>query len=237
MDDEIQILMRRDTWEIVSSKSVADHNVLPETWSFKCKIKPDWKIRKLKARYFVGKDTKKILSPKLLNSYSPVLQWATVSLMLILQFILGLQSQSIKFTNSFAQADIPSGGPVFVELPRGFNIDGGQHDVVLKLKKSLYGQSEAARLWYEKLRNGLLERGFVMSKVDPCMFMSNTGICVVYVDDCVFWARSQSEIDNVMKSFKEDGTSYNWEHSKGESLSEFFGIDIKTLDNGGSQFF
>ena len=29
MDDEIQSLMRRDTWEIVSSKSVDDQNVLP----------------------------------------------------------------------------------------------------------------------------------------------------------------------------------------------------------------
>ena len=122
--------------------------------------------------------------------------------MLILQFILGLQSQSIDFTNAFAQADIPSGEPVFIELPRDLNIDGGQHNVVLKLNKSLYGQAEAARLWYEKLRNGLLERGFVMSKVDPCLFMSKTEICVVYVDDCLFWARSQSEIDNVMKSFK-----------------------------------
>ena len=35
MDDEIQGLMRRDTWEIVSRKSVDDHNVLPGTWSFK----------------------------------------------------------------------------------------------------------------------------------------------------------------------------------------------------------
>ena len=39
-----------------------------------------------------------------------------------------------------------------------------------------------------------------------------------------------------MKSFKEDGPSYNWEHSKGESVSEFLGIYIKTLDNGGFQF-
>ena len=49
MGDEIQSLMRRDTWEIVSRKSVSDHNVLPETWSFKCKRKPDWTIRKFKA--------------------------------------------------------------------------------------------------------------------------------------------------------------------------------------------
>ena len=52
-----------------------------------------------------------------------------------------------------------------------------------------------------------------------------------------FWENSQSEIDNVMKSFKEDGYSYNREHSKGESVSEFLGIDIKTLDNGGFQFY
>ena len=56
MDDEIQSLMRRDTWEIVSRKSVAGHNVLPGTWSSKCKRKPDWTIRKSKARYCVRGD-------------------------------------------------------------------------------------------------------------------------------------------------------------------------------------
>ena len=71
-------------------------------------------------------------------------------LMLILQCILGLQSKSIDFTNAFAQADIPSGEPAFIELPWGFKSDGGQHDIVLKLNKSLYGQAKAARLWYEK---------------------------------------------------------------------------------------
>ena len=74
------------------------------------------------------------------------------------------------------------------------------------------------------------------SKVDPCLVMSKTVICVVYMDDCLFWARSQSEIDNVMNSFKEYGPSYSWEHSKGESVSDFLGIDIKTLYNGGFQF-
>ena len=49
MEDEIQSLMRRETWDIVSRKSVADHNVLPGTWSFKYKRKPDCTIRKFKA--------------------------------------------------------------------------------------------------------------------------------------------------------------------------------------------
>ena len=78
-----------------------------------------------------------------------------------------MKSQIIDFTNAFDQADIPSGEKVFIELPRDFNSDGGQNDVVLKLNKRLYGQAEATRLWCEKLPNGLLERGFVPSKVDP----------------------------------------------------------------------
>ena len=41
MDDEIQILVRRDTWYIVLRKSVVDQNVLPGTCYFKYKSKPD----------------------------------------------------------------------------------------------------------------------------------------------------------------------------------------------------
>ena len=169
---------------------------------FKCKRKTDWKIRKFKAQYCVRGDFQKILSPKPPNLYYPVVQWATVRLMLIFQCILGLQSQSIDFTNAFAQDDIPIGEPVFISLTRDFNSEGGQCDVVLRSKKSLYGQDEAAHLWYKRLQNGLLERGFMTSKVDPYLFMSNTVIFVVYVDDCLFLARSQSEIDNIMKYFK-----------------------------------
>ena len=109
--------------------------------------------------------------------------------MLILQCNVGLQIQSIDFTNAFAQADILSWEPVLIEHPRDFKSDEGQHDVVLNFKKSLYGQAEAACLWYEYLRNGLLERGFVMRNVDSCLFISKNVICVVYVDDCLFWAR------------------------------------------------
>ena len=41
MNDEIQSVMRSEPWQIVSSKSVSDHNVIPGTLSFKCKRKPD----------------------------------------------------------------------------------------------------------------------------------------------------------------------------------------------------
>ena len=51
-------------------------------------------------------------------------------LMLILKFILGLQSQIIDFTDAYAQADIPGGEPVFFGITRDFKSDGGQDDVL-----------------------------------------------------------------------------------------------------------
>ena len=67
MDDDVQSLMGRDTFDIVSRNSVAYHSVLPGTWSFKCKRNPDGKIRKFKAQYFVRGDVQKRMSPKPLN--------------------------------------------------------------------------------------------------------------------------------------------------------------------------
>ena len=89
---------------------------------------------------------KKRLSPEPLNSYFSVVQWAKVRLMLILECILGLQTQIIDFTNAFDKADIPSGEAVFIEIPRDFMNDGGQHDFILRLKKILYGQAKSTRL-------------------------------------------------------------------------------------------
>ena len=149
--DEINILTRRDTWDIVSRKSISDQNVLPGTWYFKYKNKPDWNIRKFKARYCDIRYVQKRLSPEPLNWYSPVLHCYTVRFVFIFNCIIGLKSQSIYFKNAFDKADIPSGEPVFIELSRDFNSDGGKCDVILMFNKSLYGKSKGAHLWYEKL--------------------------------------------------------------------------------------
>ena len=86
--------------------------------------------------------------------------------------------------------------------------------MVHRSKKSIYGQYEAARLWYENFHNDLLDSVLVASKVDTYLFMSKTVMCVVYLYDCLFWARKKSDINNSVNYFKEDGPSYNWGHLK-----------------------
>ena len=90
MYGETHSLMRRDTCYIILRKSFSDKNVLPGTFSFKCKRKPYWTISKFKARYFMRGGVQKRLSTELLNLGSILFQWATVRLMFILHCIIYL---------------------------------------------------------------------------------------------------------------------------------------------------
>eukprot|EP00956_Cyclotella_meneghiniana_P041039 scaffold212605_cov23-Cyclotella_meneghiniana.AAC.1 len=60
-----------------------------------------------------------------------------------------------------------------MELPRAFVPDddpGNKRAYVLKLKKNLYGLKQASFNWFDKLKTGLVDRGFKPSQIDPCLY-------------------------------------------------------------------
>jgi hypothetical protein len=129
-----------------------------------------------------------------------------VRLTLILTTLLGYQSRQVDFVQAFLQADIDC--DVYMKIPRGFIIQGGRlhfdpsHSTcplppnhVLKLKKNLYGLRQAGYNWHEKLKQGLLHHGFHQSVIDPCLFLCNDCILVVYVDDCLLFSKEASVLD------------------------------------------
>eukprot|EP00957_Ditylum_brightwellii_P023207 1751257-Ditylum_brightwellii.AAC.1 len=105
------------------------------------------------------------------------------------------------------------GEPVYISPPP--MMGGFLRDKVLKLNMSLYGQADAPRMWYDKLRAGLEARGFTACKADPCLFISKKVVCICYVDHCLWFDRDSKDIDAVLKPFKEDGDKYNWEMTEG----------------------
>jgi hypothetical protein len=63
---------------------------------------------------------------------------------------------------------------VYVEQPPGFE-DEKEPNYVYKLKKTLSGLKQAPRAWYERLRDFLLSKGFIMGKVDTTLFTKKIG--------------------------------------------------------------
>jgi len=105
-------------------------------------------------------------------------------------------------------------------LGHGFN------DSVIELNKSLYGGALAAKHWFTKLSQGLTERGFRQSSLVKCLFIRSDMIIVLYIDDCIHWYKDQRILDEFVQSLKDDGDSYNWEHTVEGAVSAFLGIDI-----------
>ena len=134
-----------------------------------------------------GRGPPKVFFLESLNDYYPLAKWSTVMLMFILKCVLGFQRQRIEFKNAFAKEYIAIYEQVFIEVTRYLRIYGWQRDVIIRFKKTLYFQSKDTRIWYKKFLNGLLDYGFVVSKVDNGLLISKTVICVACVDDYLFW--------------------------------------------------
>ena len=68
------------------------------------------------------------------------------------------------------------------------------------LKKILYGLEQASSNWFEKLKNALQKNCFESSQIDPCVFISEYMIVLVYVDDCMLLAKDSSTINQFIAS-------------------------------------
>jgi hypothetical protein len=74
------------------------------------------------------------------------------------------------------------------------------------------------------LEGKLEDIGFELAKaVDPCLFISNKVICLVYVDDTLFYSPRQEYIDEVIQQQQEQGMDLE---VKG-SMAGFLGVHIE----------
>ena len=111
---------------------------------------------------------------------------------------------------------------VYVEQPPGFE-DEKKPNHVYKLRKDLYGLKQAPRVWYERLRDFLLSKGFMMGKVDTTIFTKKIGkdlfMLQIYVDDIIFGSTNQDFYDEFGKMMDNE-----FEISMIGELSYFIGL-------------
>ncbi len=73
---------------------------------------------------------------------------------------------------------------------------------VLKLKKSLYGLMQVSLNWFEKLKQGLNNRGFTPLEINWCLYMKKDMIILTYVYDCIIIGTSMKSIDAFIRSMQ-----------------------------------
>jgi hypothetical protein len=78
------------------------------------------------------------------------------------------------------------------------------------------------------LSRKLKSLGFQTCEADPCLFVSDTCICLVYVDDTLLFARTQKEIDTVVTGLRQ----LDMDLEEEDDVAGFLGVLVKRSHNG-----
>ena len=91
---------------------------------------------------------------------------------------------------------------------------------------ALYGLSVAPPLWYQRLRQALLDDGFTQSKYDECVFLKENMMVFLWVDDCGIIAPTMDVINQFVERLKTRG----FKLSVDSDFAEYLGIHFTRKD-------
>jgi Reverse transcriptase (RNA-dependent DNA polymerase) len=125
-----------------------------------------------------------------------------------------------------------------MDIPSQFEYQGSRKDHCLLLKKTLYGQKQAGRVWNQYLHDGLLARGFRQSVVDTCLYYRKDVALHIYTNDRIRIGPSPVDLDAIIELLKApiiaDGaqTHRAFNITDEGTLDEYLGVKVEQLPNG-----
>ena len=225
---EVNDHIDRKHWELIPRNQVPkNEKVLSSVWSMKRKrdIKTQ-QVYKYKARLNVHGGQQEY-AVNYFETYAPVVTWPSVRTLLTLSIIHRWCTRQIDFVLAYPQAPIEF--DIYMELPKGIETKyGNGRTHVLKLRRNVYGQKQAGRIWNQHLVKGLNSIGFKQSNSDDCVFFRGTTIFAFFVDDGLFFSPRSTEIDKAINDLKNAGFDIE---DKG-TLKDYLGVNVEYLRNG-----
>jgi hypothetical protein len=137
-------------WTIIQRCDMpADSKTIMSIWNFKRKKYLDGTLNKHKVS-LCAHGGMQSWGQNYWETYAPVVNWASIRLILAIAKIRVLLSKIIDFVLALPQANLEV--PVYMELPIGFDAPNSENCkfYVLRLNKSLYGLNQAGYNWFAK---------------------------------------------------------------------------------------
>ena len=155
------------------------------------------------------------------RTHSPVVSWFTCRILLLHSLIFRWHTRQIDFVLAYPQADIEQ--PLYMKLPHGIKVKNKHKKThVLKLRKNLYGQRQAGRVWFKHLTSKLKEIGFQPSSCDDCLYYRGSTMFFFYVDDGVFLSPQSTDVDKAIDDLKLTGLNLE---DRGD-MADYLGINF-----------
>lgn len=217
MEEEIRMIEKNDTWELVSCPDSKE--VIGVKWIFKRKLNSDGSLNKCKAR-LVAKGYSQQPGIDYNETFAPVARLDTIRTLVALAAQKSWKIFQLDVKSAFLNGVLEE--EVYVDQPEGFEREEGK---VLRLKKALYGLKQAPRAWYGRIDGYFCDQGFKRSMSEPTLYVKLKGkallIVSLYVDDLIVTGNDLE----VIKEFKHDMMN-TFEMSDLGLMHYFLGMEV-----------
>ena len=179
---EMRALITKHTWDEVILPLEA--KAIPTKWVFTYKEDADGYITKFKARLCVRGDLQ--LGVHKRDIYAITATFRTFRLLMALVAAFDLEVIHLDAVNAFVNTNIDE--EVHITMPEGYK--EGRKDMVLKLRKALYGLRKSPKLWFIEISATLRRLGLIPVPDELCLFVHPTKPILIffYVNDILFMA-------------------------------------------------
>lgn len=225
MNDEIQSLCDNGTWDLV--KLPPDKKAIGCKWIYKLKEDETGNVTRYKARLVAQGYTQKF-GEDYDGVFAPVVKQTTFRTLLSIAGARKMIVKHIDIKTAFLYGEITE--DLYMKQPEGF-VDVGEPNLVCKLKKSIYGLKQSARVWNLKINDVLISNGFKKCVADPCLYSYECNgeriYLLIYVDDVILASVSSKLIKHA-----ETILGNNFEIKLLGDIHNYLGIRV-TRDNAG----
>lgn len=219
MDEEYRALMDNGTWDLVELP--ANRKAIGCKWLFKTKEDEKGNLVRHKAR-LVAQGFNQKFGEDFDEVFAPVAKQVTFRTLLTVASLHRMIVKHVDVKTAYLNAELKD--TIFMRQPDGY-AKGGE-STVCRLRKSLYGLKQSARVWNQRINDVFKSMGFTPSMADPCLYVSKKGnifnYIIIYVDDVLIATHTEEEFQQIFgvleKMFKMTNLG---------EVKHFLGIEVK----------
>lgn len=222
MAEEMQAHLDNGTWDIVELPP--GRKAIGSKWIYKCKADEDGNLVRFKARLVAQGFCQKYGTDYDLV-FAPVVKQFTFRTMLVVACKRKMLTKHIDVKTAYLHGQLQE--EIFMRQPPGY--ESGEPKEVCRLRRSIYGLKQAARVWNAKIDEVLKRMGFNQSTADPCLYIRRRAgksiFVLIYVDDVIVICYTEEEFAEVAQALKQ-----NFTISVMGNLRFFLGIRVRLND-------
>jgi len=109
------------------------------------------------------------------ETYSPVMSGITFRYLISMAAGMNLKMQLMDVVSAYLYGSLDTN--IYMNVPDGLKIldsKGNRKLYSVKLQRSLYGLKQSGRMWYNRLSDFLLKKGYVNNDDCPCVFIKRS---------------------------------------------------------------